>query len=330
MLPRPRCESRGSRGEAAESAKSRLSPSCLTSLSIPFHHLRPVRHYPHLWISARGLGLSGTSTHLTRQLSGTHYDGVRLFGLVHHRLRLLVFPMRTGGVHPPAKPETSRFPCKERPHMPGSLTTPGGMALAIARLPCCLPRYQARWLPDRRTFRGSVAGLCAPLSTLRPHLHRCRRMTRGQCSSLDLHCKRLALSTLCRFRRRTDNVLYQSSLVLSSFQAARRLAAPVTEILHLISYIAGFDIGGMSVAWPTTWAPLPLSPAGTRIRRVARLPLLVVRGSPSGCGGGLRPFTDPASPVAPPRTSLSTPTAPSAAFPPPVTGAALRGPNCKG
>src|SRR5262249_26977494 len=26
--------------------------------------LWPVRHYPHLWISARGLGLSGTSTHL--------------------------------------------------------------------------------------------------------------------------------------------------------------------------------------------------------------------------------------------------------------------------
>jgi hypothetical protein len=25
---------------------SRLSPSCLTSLCIPFHHLRPVRHYP--------------------------------------------------------------------------------------------------------------------------------------------------------------------------------------------------------------------------------------------------------------------------------------------
>ncbi len=56
---------------------SRLSPSCLTSLSIPFHHLRPMRHYPHLWISARGLGLSGTSTHLTRQLSGTHYEPLR-------------------------------------------------------------------------------------------------------------------------------------------------------------------------------------------------------------------------------------------------------------
>src|SRR5689334_8383190 len=36
-----------------------------------------MRHYPHLWISARGLGLSGTSTHLTRQLSGTHYASFR-------------------------------------------------------------------------------------------------------------------------------------------------------------------------------------------------------------------------------------------------------------
>ena len=33
--------------------------------------------------------------------------------------------MRTCGIHPQAKPETSRFPCKELPHMPVSLTTPG-------------------------------------------------------------------------------------------------------------------------------------------------------------------------------------------------------------
>src|SRR5882672_2372236 len=48
-----------------------------------------------------------------------------------------------------------------------------------------------------------MAGLCAPLSTLRQHLRRCRRMTRGQCGSLDLHCERLALSTPCRSSRRT-------------------------------------------------------------------------------------------------------------------------------
>jgi hypothetical protein len=35
--------------------------------------LRPVRHYPHLWISTRGLGSSGTLTRLRRVLPGTHY-----------------------------------------------------------------------------------------------------------------------------------------------------------------------------------------------------------------------------------------------------------------
>src|SRR3954454_16317068 len=39
-----------------------------------FHPLWPVRHCPHLRISVRGPGPSGTSTHLTRQLPGTH-DG---------------------------------------------------------------------------------------------------------------------------------------------------------------------------------------------------------------------------------------------------------------
>src|SRR5271157_2069936 len=55
----------------------------------------------------------------------SYYDGVRLLGSVHHRLRLLVFPMRTCGIPPQAKPETSRFPCNKLPHMPVSLTTPG-------------------------------------------------------------------------------------------------------------------------------------------------------------------------------------------------------------
>src|SRR6202521_1034970 len=53
-----------------------------------------------------------------------------------------------------------------------------------------------------------MAGLCAPLSPLRQHPRRCRRMTRGQCGSLDLHCERLALSTPCRFSRRTAFLVY--------------------------------------------------------------------------------------------------------------------------
>ena len=39
---------------------------------------RPVRHYPHVWISTRGLGSSGTLTHLKRLLPGTHYGPFRL------------------------------------------------------------------------------------------------------------------------------------------------------------------------------------------------------------------------------------------------------------
>src|SRR3954453_20841309 len=57
-----------------------------------------------------------------------YYGGVRPLGVVPHRLSLLVFPMRTRGSPPLAKPEISRFPRKERPHMPGSWTTPGQAA----------------------------------------------------------------------------------------------------------------------------------------------------------------------------------------------------------
>ena len=41
------------------------------------------------------------------------------------RLRLLAFPMRTDGGCRTVDREISRFPRKERLHMPGSLTTPG-------------------------------------------------------------------------------------------------------------------------------------------------------------------------------------------------------------
>lgn len=48
---------------------SRACPCRFLHTCLP---LRPVRHYPHLWISTRGLGSSGTSTHLRRVLPGTH------------------------------------------------------------------------------------------------------------------------------------------------------------------------------------------------------------------------------------------------------------------
>ena len=53
--------------------------------------------------------------------------------------------------------------------------------------PFCLPSAERRRHPGRGYFRGSMAGLCAPLSTLRRGPHRPLRMTRGRCGSLLLH-----------------------------------------------------------------------------------------------------------------------------------------------
>ncbi len=44
---------------------------------------------------------------------------------VHRRLRLLAFPTRARAIGALAKHEISRFPLKERPHVPVSQTTPG-------------------------------------------------------------------------------------------------------------------------------------------------------------------------------------------------------------
>src|SRR5262245_22285939 len=106
--------------------------------------------------------------------------------------------MRTGGFCRTADHEISRFPRKERLHMPGSLTTPGRPGLALSRpemLPSTLCTASA---PRIRLFRGSMAGLCTPLSTLRRAPRGPLSMTRGRCGSLRLHRKGLAPSTPCR------------------------------------------------------------------------------------------------------------------------------------
>jgi len=82
--------------------------------------------------------------------------------------------------------------------MPGSLTTPGRPALAMTRsdvLPSTICTVSA---PKIGLFRGSMAGLCAPLSTLRRDPRGPLRMTWGRCGSLLLHRKGLSPSTPCR------------------------------------------------------------------------------------------------------------------------------------
>ena len=86
--------------------------------------------------------------------------------------------MRTCGVHPLTKPETSRFPRKELPHMPGSSTTPGRADARDDTSVCVAFRdsehvgtrdylvYAAQWLayalPCRR-FAVTLAGANARL-----------------------------------------------------------------------------------------------------------------------------------------------------------------------
>jgi hypothetical protein len=90
-------------------------------------------------------------------------------------------PFRCGPAvsQPPAKPETSRFPCKELPHMPGSVTTPERQVLALSHLPLLPSVLSSTSASGFWTFRGSMAGLCAPLSTLRRYPREYKRMTRG-------------------------------------------------------------------------------------------------------------------------------------------------------
>ena len=138
-----------------------------SGLSIPFHHLRPMRHYPHLWISARGLGLSGTSTHLTRQLSGTHYGPLRhprASGLSLAGVRLII-PDHALGL--PVLRALSLCTCCR--HYPGAAAG-------------CIPRSSH---PAVSAFPGSTAGSACTSSfsrfarrslTLRPAHSRSHRI----------------------------------------------------------------------------------------------------------------------------------------------------------
>src|SRR5262249_57172914 len=62
---------------------------------------------------------------------------------------------------------------------------------------CCLPHSKQRRHPDLG-FRGSMAGLCPPLPTLRRRPRGRQRTARGRCRSLLLHRSGLAPPTPCR------------------------------------------------------------------------------------------------------------------------------------
>ena len=73
--------------------------------------------------------------------------------------------------------------------MPGSQTTPNRTDTRfIASVRVAFHVKDRVGVRDRNHFRGSMAGLCVPLSTLRRRPRGRLRMTRGHCGSLLLQC----------------------------------------------------------------------------------------------------------------------------------------------
>lgn len=73
-----------------------------------------------------------------------------------------------------------------------------GQTLALAHLPILPSTQLTVSAPGKTFFRGSMAGLCTPLPTLRRHPRGGLRTARGRCGSLFLHRNGLSPSTPCR------------------------------------------------------------------------------------------------------------------------------------
>ena len=106
-------------------AASRTRPSAWVTRSRPW--VRSVR-YGSAFPLVPGLGSTGSATGRPDFVRSLHcYAGIRLLWVVHQRLRLGTFPLRTIRPQqgPMTDPEISRFPHKERSCVPGSQTRPG-------------------------------------------------------------------------------------------------------------------------------------------------------------------------------------------------------------
>src|SRR5207245_1619249 len=88
-----------------------LSPARALLVCIPLGRPRPWLHrLRRVWLPA--VGSAGGLSRFVRRLR-SYYGVVRLLGSVHHRLRLLTFPMRAGnGNAVPVRPETSQLPMR--------------------------------------------------------------------------------------------------------------------------------------------------------------------------------------------------------------------------
>ena len=116
---------------------------------------------------------------------------------MRRRRRLLAFPPRTNSGCAPGRTRDLPVPAQGASAHARVFdhAEPSGRSRTRT---CCLPRSETRRRPDRNFFRGSMAGLCAPLPTLRPPSHERIRTARGRGGSLRLPRDGLAPSTPCR------------------------------------------------------------------------------------------------------------------------------------
>ena len=100
--------------------------------------------------------------------------------------------------------------------MPGSQTTPNRTNTCdVASVRVAFHVKDRVGVRDRNHFRGSMAGLCVPRSTLRRRPRGRLRMTQGHRGSLLLQCCGLSPLAPRRFRRRTfDSILSRSRMRL--------------------------------------------------------------------------------------------------------------------
>src|SRR4051794_8350721 len=97
--------------------------------------------------------------------------------------------------------------------------------------PCCLPYFRTRRHPRLSSFRGSMAGLCAPLPTLRRHPRECQRTARGRCGSLLLHRGGLSPPTPCRSSRRTESLAHPGGNITGCSLLAPETTGKILSLL---------------------------------------------------------------------------------------------------
>src|SRR6516165_5043092 len=146
-----------------------LSPVRALPVRIPLGPRPSLHRLRRVWLPA--VGSAGGLSRFVRRLHG-YYGVVRLLVSVHHRLRLLVFPMRTRSAHG-LWPDT-RYPSFRRdPFARDVALDPGGTTMP--RIPASLmlrSTIMTVSAPAISSFRGSLPHPTQPLCTLRVRRHR--------------------------------------------------------------------------------------------------------------------------------------------------------------